>query len=444
MAYKKNYLDEEMQGNPGAQGGAGGQVLAGNSGSGPTSQQPSKGSGWTNLSTYLDMNAGQTEGLGNTYNNANQKVVDDAKGLGADLVKTVQNDPKHTEQITAANNLTNQIKTGDLSKVDPNQYKAIQAQGYSKPTDYGQLNGYSDVLSSFGKAADRVDNVQDYGTQQGVLRDEFSKNYNQYNSGMGTLDTFLLRGDKDAAAKTAAFKDANKGYGSTMGADGKKGYSANFNNDVSGVLNNFFTGQESAFNAAKGNVGQAVADRRTGIVNSVTPAMLAKRQAEVAAENKARIDALVKQAGDAGVVADRSAFDKFAGTQGTLDAADLLSDADWNALAALEGLDGIRSEVQNQGRNDYKAIYDADKATQWIAQNTPPPKAETNSERGGYGTEQGNNWSDTTPVNETVDKSVDDTTNPIKDTFVENRDKLVKNSDPLEGARRWKKRLGYG
>jgi hypothetical protein len=140
MAYKKNYLDEE-QGQGAQAGGAGaGQILAGNSGSGPTPQQPSKGSGWTNLSTYLDMNQGQTQGLADTYAGANKQVVD--KAIGTDLVKSVQEDSTWSAPINQAKGVTDQIKSGDVTKVDANQFKTIQGSQYQKPQNYGQLGGY--------------------------------------------------------------------------------------------------------------------------------------------------------------------------------------------------------------------------------------------------------------------------------------------------------------
>jgi hypothetical protein len=343
--------------------------------------------------------------------------------------------------------MTNQVKSGDLGKVDSNKFKTIQGSNYQKPQNYSQLSGYQDVLGNFSKAAERVDNVQDYGTQQSVLRDEFSKNYQGYNSGMGTLDTFLLRADKDAAAKTKAWQQANQDYGSIKNPDGTKpvgAVSKRFNSDVTGVLDSFFTGQEGAFNSAKSDMNQAVGQRRSALESSVTPEMIAARKAEIDAQNLAAAEQMRQESLKAGVVKDPDFYSKYGSSSGTLDAADLMSDADFNALSILEGLDGGRSSLQDQARGDYSVSFDADAARQFIRDNTPPPPAPKNPEVK-IGTPEAT-WSNPTSApwkgaEKPVEKAKDSITQQAKDKWVDVRDgvrgSLLKVGRPIVAARKW-------
>lgn len=448
MAFKKNYLDEQMQGQqPGGSGG----ILAGNSGSGPSQQPSAAGSGWTNLNTYLDMNKGQTEGLANTYNDANQQVVDSAKAIGSDLVKKTQEDATWSAPITQAKDMTNQIRSGDLSKVDANQFKTIQGSSYQKPQDYSKLNGYGDVIGAFSKAAERVDNADDYGTQQTTLRDQFGKQNPRYNSGMATLDTFLLRADPQAAARTAQFKEQNKDYGSLKTPDGKPaGISNRFNSDVSGVLDNFFGGKEAEFNAAKQDLSGAVGQRRGAIESAITPEMIAARKAEIDAANLAKADELSRKAKESGVVTSRKDFEKYGSSKGVLDAADLMSDADLEALSYLESLDGGRSFVQDQARGDYGVSFDEEAAMKWINDNIPPPAPAPQNPAVTIGSPSSptsrNDWADTSKPQQTVDKSRDTVVDKSKDRVGTVRDwakdKILTDANPTKIGKKVGKLFG--
>jgi hypothetical protein len=266
---------------------------------------------------------------------------------------------------------------------------------------------------------------------------------------MGTLDTFLLRGDKDAQAQTAAFKDKYKDYGSTKNADGTKGNSVKFQKDVTGVLDNFFTGQEGAFNTAKGDMLGAVGQRRSAIESSVTPEMIAARKAAIDAGTGSSAESMFEQAKKAGIITNRNTFDQFGKTQGTFDAADLLSDADWNALAALEGLDGGRSGIQDQARGDYGVSYDTDAATNWIRDNTPTPPTPKNPAApisGGADVE--GDWKDTGAPEEAAVEGRDTTVDNLEDKWVFNRDPIVdyakKNApslNPVKKLDKWKRKF---
>jgi hypothetical protein len=392
MAYKKDPLEED-----GAPiGGAG--VIAGNSAGGGTTQAApaSTGSGWTNLNKYLEMNKGQTGGLSDSFIGNNQKTVD--KAIGSDLVKATKEDSQWSEPINKATNLSNEIRTGDVSNVDPTKFKSVLGSNYNKPQSFNQLEGYKDVLGNFSKAADRIDNIQDYGSQKATLTEEFTKDYTPYNSGMGTLDTFLLRGDKEASARTREFQEANRQYGSTRDESGNRtpGISQAFQNKVVNPLTSFFDSQESAFNTAKGDLTKAVGDRRTAIERSVTPEMIAARRNELAASNPNLVNEYITNKNIS--TNSRDDLGQFLSSRGTLDEADLLSDSDWQTLAALEALDGSRSRIQDQQRGDFSTYFDSEAADTWWAENNPvtyvpeapPPVAP-------YGTAAEKDWQTTNP-----------------------------------------------
>lgn len=360
MAFKRNFLDDPKQ--QGQALGTGGIIGAGakNDQASPAPQQTA-GSGWANLQQYLDANKGETGGLVDTFVGANNRSIDKAKGIGDDLVKKVSEDEKYTEQERKAKGLTDTLKSGDVTKIDVNDYNntAGGTYAYNKDTyDYGNINydglGYGNVLKAFSDAGNNVKNATNYDSQKSMLQTEFGGMGN-YGAGASTLDTFLMRGDASSKGAIQNFQDANKSYIADPGKN-----SAEFDSRVKGNLDTFFDEKADAFKTAQAGLGTA-RDERVKSYNDTINARLSDMSLGDNSSGyldaaKGAYDAELSNLGLSGYGGDVD-FSKFLSANEKFGAEDIATDDEWAALAALEDL-GAAKTLDSTKRGDQRYTFD--------------------------------------------------------------------------------------
>lgn len=318
MATQKNFLDDEQE-----QGMQQGQSLESSTvGGGPQAaasnvQGNQQGTGWQNLSTYLDMNQGQGAGVATGITKKSQEDIDGATSNAkawADAAKG------RVDQGTKKDTWSEQINS-DPTKVDANAFNAWRsAADYTGPANAQADSGYGSVYGQVQKSSQAINNIQNYDTQKALAQETFGKG-GRYTGGMGTLDTFIMRGDQSG-------KDALQGF-QTKNA----GFSKDWDKTVEGV---------DSYAKGAGARGKAATDSANKAVTDKYAAMTAKAQADAQAKLKAERDALqsgvLKQYADAGINPTTGMLSNTVTTRG-VNMADGLNDADLAALNSLAGLD---------------------------------------------------------------------------------------------------------
>jgi hypothetical protein len=319
MATQKNFLDDEQD-----QGMQQGQSLESSAvGGGPQAASSNvkgnqQGTGWQNLSTYLDMNQGQGAGVATGITKKSQDDIDSATSNAqawADAAKG------RVDQGTKQDTWSSQINS-DPTKVDANAFNAWRsAADYTGPVNAQADTGYGSVYGQVQKSNQAINNIQNYDTQKALAQETFGKN-GRYTGGMGTLDTFIMRGDQSG-------KDALQGF-QTRNA----GFSKDWDKTVEGV---------DTYAKGAGARGKSAVDSANKVVNDKYAAMSAKAQADAQAKLKAERDALqsgvLQQYLDAGISDPNSGMLANTVTTRGVNMADGLNDADLAALNALSGLD---------------------------------------------------------------------------------------------------------
>ena len=323
MATKKDFLDEQDPNNQST------SLEASAAGGGPTGaggvQAKPQGSGWTNLQTYLDANAGQGGQLANAVTKTTQDRVNTADSnakLWEDAAKTRVDQNTRKEGVDGQDAWSNVIRNGSADKVagiDQNAFNGWkQLSNYWGDKTAEADKGYGDVYGQTQQAKQDIQGAQSYDGQK-VLADKAFNQNGRYTRGMGTLDTFLMRGDQAGQQALQGFQDRNKDFGSNL-------------TKATGNVNAYIGGADQRGQQAYNNVLQAIADRRNSIQTDA----------------QGRLPTLVDQANTA---ATQQVLDRYKGTgfkpstgvpvsrAEDVNWTDALGDPDLAALNTLAGID---------------------------------------------------------------------------------------------------------
>ena len=149
--------------------------------SGGAAQEANKGSGWTNLKSYLDANSGDSERMGDQVVTATQPTFD-AGNKAVDKWTTGQK-----------KEVDDGLKTGpdiDFNNIDKVSQKDFDS--WSKPTYTGpaEATADADVLDATSKAFQTGENATSHYGRFGLLDDTYGRN--DYTAGQKGFDSFLL------------------------------------------------------------------------------------------------------------------------------------------------------------------------------------------------------------------------------------------------------------
>lgn len=301
------------------------------------------GGAWTNLSTYIDANKGQGAGIANAVTKKTQADVD---AVGADTVKWQQDAMAQVDKNTRKDDFSSQIKA-DPNKVDREKYSEWSALGNywgEKPSDASASSqdwgayqsGYADINNKVKSAQAKVANANDYYGQQVLAKDAFGANGN-YTNGMSRLDTFVARADESGKQAFQSFKDKNAGLGDAWNAK-------------TAVVGDYAKGADGRGQAAYNDVQSAIAAKN---------AEIRARGAEAVAKAKNGQSQMFSLDPNTAVsnsigIPDLGAYD-FA-VNDNYDPDTAYSDADWDALNALAGMDNdntTNAKTRDMSRNKY-------------------------------------------------------------------------------------------
>jgi hypothetical protein len=317
MAIQKDFLDEEEQGTQGIN--LEGTAVGSGGFGGPMGAKP-QGTGWTNLQQYLTANEGQGAGVAQDITKGVQEKVDSADS-NAKLWE--QSAKARVDQSTKRDDqgFTNQINT-DPTKIDKNAFNAwAQLQSYWGGANAQADSGYGDVYGQTQQAKQAVQGMQNYDTQKALAQQTYGKN-GRYTQGMGTLDTFIMRGDKAGQQALQGFQDRNKNVGA--GFDQAK---AN--------VDQYIAGAAGRGKAVTDNAYKAIGDR----YSALTASGQAAAQAKLKAERDAAQQNVLRQYAEAGIANPNTGMLSNTVTTRDVGLADGLNDVDLAALNALADLD---------------------------------------------------------------------------------------------------------
>jgi len=256
MAFVRNPLKDDGDQSSGVIG-TDGQQITGDQGAKPVSN-------WTNLNNYIDGNQGVGAGLADTMladGNADTTAANNA------------NTSFSTAAITEADSKTkkvdgwdNYFTNDDLSNASPEKKAAYRAwkssASYGGPADAANATGYSDYLKAQGKAQDSVARSATQDAQFGLAKDSIGKGNQNYNSGMGMLDTILTR-QTGGGDKIDAFQAANGVV------DGKSQVGERSKTAIKGV-NDHIGGAKARGDAAQLTAQTALNTRLTGLAGDIS------------------------------------------------------------------------------------------------------------------------------------------------------------------------------
>lgn len=199
MAYQQSFNDDEENQQPGQNGSE--TVLSSESSaissnpaasSAPTSAKKPKGSGYTNLSQYVDANKSQAAGMaekvtgginenlqntqhmGQQYGQYIKESADQATVKDSGLVDTIKNNPqKLNEQVWK-------------------DYYKKQTQGYKGPQAAESGAQYQKIDSQYKNIDGQVKALDTNEGRYQAAQNAFSKTDQNYNRGENLLDSFLL------------------------------------------------------------------------------------------------------------------------------------------------------------------------------------------------------------------------------------------------------------
>ncbi len=213
MAYQQDFLEEDSEQKKQEQSSPE-QVISSGSGSFDTSTastpSPSKtGSGFTNLSQYVDANTEQSREMAGKVTSGIDTNANDAL-TGIEGLKT------EGSRVAAENTKTDQGVLGGLQNT-PEQFAAKewqdkynnQMKGYEGPQDVTALMPYQDLSSKISKTEQQAKSLDDNAAIGQTIRDTYKNPSRTYTAGENTLDSFLTT--SGAGADTLnQFKDDYK------------------------------------------------------------------------------------------------------------------------------------------------------------------------------------------------------------------------------------------
>lgn len=221
MAYQEDFIQDDDTKNaqptgqvlssdntsPVAQPGAGADSSAPAS-----SASPQTGTGFTNLSTYVDANKEQSGDMANNITNGIQSGLDTAKTGLDDLSKNVNADV--TKNTVTDNGYIDSLKQNPMSVTNPQsqaQYNS-QTAGYQGPNSVNDYQPYQDLSDKYGKLDAQEKSLSDPFAIKQTLKDNYSRP--SYTGGENTLDAFLTTSGAgaDNLNKFKSGYDANNPY----------------------------------------------------------------------------------------------------------------------------------------------------------------------------------------------------------------------------------------
>ena len=199
MAYQQDFLEEDDKAQDPGQGG---QVLSSDaptssapgsqSGSVAGSSSPKQGSGFTNLSQYVDANKDQAAGMAKGITG---KINNDISSTQQQANAFVDNTKQTADQNTVKSNQSFQ----DALKLNPDaraekQWAGMfdsQTAGYKGPNDVTGMQPYQDISKKFQGIDQQAKSLKDPMKVGQAIQETYKQPNQQYTRGQGTLDSFL-------------------------------------------------------------------------------------------------------------------------------------------------------------------------------------------------------------------------------------------------------------
>lgn len=237
---------------------------------------PSKSGSWTNLNSYLEANADQGAGLGQTIAGSVDKLGNQAQGdidsLGSGFGQAVQGATVNQDQnaVQGAIDSASNLKAGQ--NLDDNTLNAFNAQKnatYGGPTDVTAFNGYGNAVKSTNDAMTAANQTTSEAGRNTLLQGQFkNSSENGYTQGENNLDQLLL---ENSAGGKAALQPLAQKWG-------------NLNN----VLGNTVTTGNAAAQAGQTTTAataKAAADAATKAQSGYESNLTTQEQQQLAARN---------------------------------------------------------------------------------------------------------------------------------------------------------------
>ena len=356
------------------------------------SSATSTGTGYTNLSKYLDVNQGSGGVVaGAVTSNADKNIGEATSKINNWQAQASKVDKTQTNELEGYKSQVN----SDPTKVDANAFRAKVNAGYNAPTQASAVTGYNEAFNAYGNAKDTYQNLakDDWSSRYSAVKDTFSKDNSNYTKGSGILDTFVAQGDQSGKDAFNNFATKNAG---TFAADGN-------------VLSKATTGVQGALDAehnrwqglagADGSIMQDVATKQKSYLDTVlgrqgqadtANATLNKKQdvlsawAKELATNRGQANAVYKPTATNYTLGDYTSDDERA----QLEALSQLGGGDYDRklVAKSEGSHTPGSLVYNKANGAGQDEWDFDPTTNTM-------KSRSNFNDSGY-----TNWLDMKPV----------------------------------------------
>lgn len=212
MAYISSYADEEQKKKDEAgavnTSGVVNGTATGTATGAPEQQAKTPGTGFANLSQYLDMNKGAGAQLATKATEDVSKAADAYTGATQKALTEAQT----KFQGATGTGQAEKLKSSIVQDADTNKQDAIGFLGsaYKGPTAGDYTAG---LAADKTKLQGDLSKVDDISQQQANLEKAYGKTGN-YSQGFGLLDTFLMRGDESGRQKI----DEVKGKASVVGS----------------------------------------------------------------------------------------------------------------------------------------------------------------------------------------------------------------------------------
>jgi hypothetical protein len=237
MAYQQNFNDDDEQNQGAAQTGSE-TVLSPESssansnpatGAAPTEASKPRGSGYTNLSQYVDANKDQAAGMAGKVTGEIAGRLSSAQDQAKQFQSTVGSKAK--ENTVQDTGVIGALQNGPTKFGQANwqaQYKKNVA-GYQGPQSAQAVEGYQPLADQFQKVDQSAKALDSQAGRYQAAQDTFSKTDKQYNRGENLLDSFLLgtgAGSKvlgdykqsyQAAAPTTSWENLVSGLNTQIG-----------------------------------------------------------------------------------------------------------------------------------------------------------------------------------------------------------------------------------
>lgn len=268
---------KEEQGMPGST--SGGSAFIGAGGSPTASSAPtSSGSGYTNLSKYLDVNDGA--GIGQAIDSKLASDTESFKTPGESLKTTATNEINKGTKVDS-NNVAGQLKTAPVG-VAQSDYSNLTS-GYGGPSKLANVTGYGGFNTAFTSAQTNADSYKDSKVQGNLVADSAKKDLQQgltYNMGMRNLDSLFLQ-DQQPKIQQSIDKSIQ---GNT---DYRKGMDTHFD-----------TGRDAAVTTSN-NTAQTVGTARTDSRAALLAGAQNQAASKTSALNKSNVGTSGASLGDA-------------------------------------------------------------------------------------------------------------------------------------------------